>query len=403
MTKSFSMPENTYFRGEAEAREYKFINVPTILLTDPIFSGISSDAKILYALLLDRMGLSIKNNWSDEEGRIYIYFTIEEVMKALNVKETRAKEIFKQLTCINGTQYSLITKVRQLNRPSRIYVHKFMDVYRLLSQNDEQNDEQNGSETMNNQVGRDNGRPWDADAADRGTQARPTVGRNDDRPWGAMTTDRGTQAHPTVGRTGNCPSVADTTTNNINSNNTDSVSVNQSNLSYQSILQEIKDGLMDVYQTLPQLNDYINSLTRWKAMVKRQEITDLFDFDSFNMFCSNNHLTLSQKKRLAIDVLHFMFPSYQIRKDQGKTTNVEEAMIGFMSDILSAGESLTINGVEYDNRYLCEIIFSLDDDEYISVVDTIKNTPSKIKDYKKYYMRCILEAHNNFKAELGLL
>lgn len=387
MSEAFIMPENTYFHGEAEAREYKFVNVPTILLTDPIFSQISSDSKILYALLLDRMGLSIKNNWRDEEGRVYIYFTIDEVVKSMNVKETKAKLLFKELTNINGSGYSLITKVRQLNRPSRIYVHKFMDVYHLLAAYKQ---EKNPCIS-----------PQDTGTTDRETHVRPTEGRKYDRPRDTGTTDRGTQVQPTVGHDDNRPWDTGTSLNYINNNNTDSVSVIISDLSYPSVLQSIRDGAMDVYQIISPMNDYISSLSQWKSMMKRQEITELFCFDTFSVYCNKNHLTLSQKNSLSTDILRFKFPSYQLRVDQGLVTNVEEAMIGFMSAVLSSGESISINGVNYDNRYLCDSIFSLDDDEYILVVDTIKNTTSQIKDYKKYYMRCILEAHNNFNAETG--
>ena len=69
-----------YFRG-MEAEQYSFYRVPKVLFTEECFKSLSCEAKILYALLLDRMGLSIKNRWFDEEDRVYIIFTVEETME----------------------------------------------------------------------------------------------------------------------------------------------------------------------------------------------------------------------------------------------------------------------------------------------------------------------------------
>ena len=65
-----------YFYG-TQAESYSFIRVPRLLMKGEEFKGLSTDAKLLYALLLDRMGLSMRNGWLDEEGRVYIYYTVD--------------------------------------------------------------------------------------------------------------------------------------------------------------------------------------------------------------------------------------------------------------------------------------------------------------------------------------
>ena len=65
-----------FFYGE-QANIFSFYRFPKALFTDSRFRGISVEAKVLYGLLLDRMGLSVKNGWKDEEGRVYIIFTVE--------------------------------------------------------------------------------------------------------------------------------------------------------------------------------------------------------------------------------------------------------------------------------------------------------------------------------------
>lgn len=77
-----------YYENEAE--QFVFYRVPKILFKDKHFSKISSDAKLLYSLLLDRMSLSRKNGWVDEEKRVYIYFSIEEVMEEFSVASQKA-------------------------------------------------------------------------------------------------------------------------------------------------------------------------------------------------------------------------------------------------------------------------------------------------------------------------
>ena len=64
---------NYYYGTEAE--QYSFYRVPKTLLMDPRYKNVSIEAKVLYGLLLDRMGLSVKSGWMDADGRVYIYFT----------------------------------------------------------------------------------------------------------------------------------------------------------------------------------------------------------------------------------------------------------------------------------------------------------------------------------------
>jgi len=71
-----------YYYG-IEAEQFSFYRVPRLLIKDERFKGLSSDAKLLYGLMLDRMSLSMKNGWLDEQGRMYIIFPVQEVMDAL--------------------------------------------------------------------------------------------------------------------------------------------------------------------------------------------------------------------------------------------------------------------------------------------------------------------------------
>ena len=118
------MPSNLnldYYYG-TEADQYSFYRIPKTLLTDPRYKSVSIEAKVLYGLLLDRMGLSVKNNWMDIEKRIYIYFTLENVMCMMDCGHNKAVKLFAELDSTG-----LIERVKQgQGRPTRIYVKNFI-------------------------------------------------------------------------------------------------------------------------------------------------------------------------------------------------------------------------------------------------------------------------------------
>lgn len=113
----------SYYYGH-EAEQFSFYRIPKLLFTDSRFSGISTDAKLLYGILLDRMSLSIKNGWHDEQGRVYIIFTLEDIAKTIGYKPEKAIKLFNELDTQKGV--GLIERVRQgQGRASLIYVKNF--------------------------------------------------------------------------------------------------------------------------------------------------------------------------------------------------------------------------------------------------------------------------------------
>ena len=113
-----------YFYGK-EADMLSFYRIPKLLFTDDYFRALSTDAKVLYGLLLDRMSISVKNEWFDELGRAYIYFSIEEIMELLNCGKNKAVKSLQELDAEGGI--GLIEKDRQgLGKATRIYVKSFV-------------------------------------------------------------------------------------------------------------------------------------------------------------------------------------------------------------------------------------------------------------------------------------
>ena len=111
----------SYYYGK-EADQYSLFKIPKILYTDSIFKTLSSDAKVLYAILLDRMSLSMKNGWLDDENKVFIIFTIEEIEETMNIGRNKAINIMKEIQ-----DFGLIEKKRRgLGKPNIIYVKNFL-------------------------------------------------------------------------------------------------------------------------------------------------------------------------------------------------------------------------------------------------------------------------------------
>ena len=112
-----------YFYGQ-QAEMFSFYRVPKVLFTDERYWNISTDAKLLYGILLDRMNLSAKNGWMDEAGRVYIIFTIDEIKGSIGCAEKKAVKLLDELERKCG----LIERKRQgLGKPNLIYVKNFVD------------------------------------------------------------------------------------------------------------------------------------------------------------------------------------------------------------------------------------------------------------------------------------
>ena len=118
--------ENAYafpFHYGQEAESYTFYRVPKILFTAEAFDHLSTDAKLLYGILLDRMQLSVKNHWIDEDGKVFIYYPRQNIMDALTCGNKKAGQLLAELDERNGI--GLITRIHQgLGKPDKIYVHK---------------------------------------------------------------------------------------------------------------------------------------------------------------------------------------------------------------------------------------------------------------------------------------
>ncbi len=114
------MKNNYFYKSESE--QFAFYRIPKLLFTESRYAGISVEAKVLYGLMLDRMSLSVRNNWVDDNNRVYIYFTLEEITDYLSIGKDKGVKLLKELDGI------LIERKKQgLGKPVMIYVLNFTD------------------------------------------------------------------------------------------------------------------------------------------------------------------------------------------------------------------------------------------------------------------------------------
>ena len=109
-----------YFYGQA-GELFSFFRIPKALFQEQRFQDLSTDAKTLYGILLDRMSLSVKNEWFDKKGRVFIIFTIEDVKRTFRCADNKATRLLRELE-----EFGLIERKRRgLGKPSLVYVKNF--------------------------------------------------------------------------------------------------------------------------------------------------------------------------------------------------------------------------------------------------------------------------------------
>ncbi len=114
-----------YYYGN-ENNQFSFFRIPRQLMTGKRFKRLSTEAKLLYGLLLDRMGLSAKNGWHDEAGRIYVYYTLREIQENFNCGHDKATKLLVELDSGRGG-FGLIERVKQgIGLPAKIYVKRLI-------------------------------------------------------------------------------------------------------------------------------------------------------------------------------------------------------------------------------------------------------------------------------------
>ena len=129
-----------YFYGQA-GELFSFFRIPKALFQEQRFQDLSTDAKTLYGILLDRMSLSVRNEWFDKKGRVFIIFTIEDVKRTLRCADNKATRLLRELE-----EFGLIERKRRgQGKPCLVYVKNFSSESSKESIKNRDNDDSCGS------------------------------------------------------------------------------------------------------------------------------------------------------------------------------------------------------------------------------------------------------------------
>ena len=366
-----------YYYG-VQSEQFSFYRIPRLLIKDQHFKGLSSDAKLLYGLMLDRMALSMKNHWLDNENRAYIIYSISNVMEDINCSKPTCVKIMKELD-----SFGLIERKRKgLGKPDVIYVKNFA-VLEDSQEQEESSDvadtfEENESVVSNENITSEgkqdelpevkdfnfNNEAYGLEMVETGEifkekeQISPNVGVNsgiskkselpevkDFNFWNEKTL--------TSGGKESLPLEVKNLAPNYNNNNYNNQSYNYINQSYQSNLSSQADqACKDEIDTIGNTDAYI------------QQIKKNLDYD----FYMTNDVAYMDKDLL------------------------KELFVIICDVVCTKSETIKISGYVYSCDYVRSKFLRLTSNHVMYVMDCIKNTTTKIANIKAYLLVALFNA-----------
>ena len=367
-----------YYYG-VQSEQFSFYRIPRLLIKDQHFKGLSSDAKLLYGLMLDRMALSMKNHWLDNENRAYIIYSISNVMDDINCSKPTCVKIMKELD-----SFGLIERKRKgLGKPDIIYVKNFAVLEDSQEQDEESSDfadtfEENkpvmSNENITSEGKQDelpevkdfnfNNEAYDLEMVEtegifkEKEQILPNVGVNsgiskkselpevkDFNFWNEKTL--------TSGGKESLPLEVKNLAPNYNNNNYNNQSYNYINQSYQSNLSSQADqACKDEIDTIGNTDAYI------------QQIKKNLDYD----FYMTNDVAYMDKDLL------------------------KELFVIICDVVCTKSETIKISGYVYSCDYVRSKFLRLTSNHVMYVMDCIKNTTTKIANIKAYLLVALFNA-----------
>lgn len=118
-----------YFYG-GQSESFSFYRIPRQLITGAEFRNLSTDAKLLYGMMLDRMGLSARNGWYDDLDRVFIYYTVDEITEDLCCGHNKAVRLLAELD--TGGVGLIERKKQGQGKPTMIYVKQFVETAPMM-------------------------------------------------------------------------------------------------------------------------------------------------------------------------------------------------------------------------------------------------------------------------------
>ena len=348
-----------YFRAY-EAEQFSFYRIPKVLFTDEYFQDLSTDAKVLYGLMLDRMGLSERNRWFDEEGRVYIIFTVEEVATYMNCGRVKGMKLLAELDMKKGI--GLIERVKRgFGQSDIIYVKNFIRAGLKLEQETACPDDQNVSlhEEEKERTPRSEKRTY------RGSKSEPVEVRKTNLSRSEKQTYRGSKSRLIeVRKTDpNNTDKSETESNKTENSKTDRSEIDSI---YPSDIEQTKisNDIIDIEQTT------ITEQTDKKDQMKQ------FEF-----------YTELVKQNISYDILR-----HDCKKSEEQLL---DEIVAIVAEFLSMPrETAVIGGVKYPYQYVRNRFLLLDDAHIRYVLECFRKNTTEVRNIKAYLLSSMLNATN---------
>ncbi len=371
-----------YFRAY-EAEQFSFYRIPKVLFTDEYFQDLSTDAKVLYGLMLDRMGLSERNRWFDEEGRVYIIFTVEEVATYMNCGRAKGMKLLAELDMKKGI--GLIERVKRgFGQSDVIYVKNFIQSGLELEQETTSPDNQNVSphEEEKEHSPRSEKRTYRGSKSGlievrktnlsgfekrtyRGSKSEPVEVRKTNLSRSEKQTYRGSKSRPVeVRKTDpNNTDKSETESNKTENSKTDRSEID---LIYPSYVEQAK---------IP--NDIIGV----------EQICNTERIDKKDQMKQFEFYTRLVKQNISYDILR-----HDCKK--GEEQLLDE-IVAIVAEFLSMPrETALIGGVKYPYQYVRNRFLLLDDAHIRYVLECFQKNTTEVRNIKAYLLSSMLNATN---------
>ena len=371
-----------YFRAY-EAEQFSFYRIPKVLFTDEYFQDLSTDAKVLYGLMLDRMGLSERNRWFDEEGRVYIIFTVEEVATYMNCGRVKGMKLLAELDMKKGI--GLIERVKRgFGQSDIIYVKNFIRAGLKLEQETACPDDQNVSlhEEEKERTPRSEKRTY------RGSKSGLIEVRKTNLSGFEKRTYRGSKSEP--------------------------VEVRKTNLSRseKQTYRGSKSRLIEVRKTDPNNTDKseTESNKTENSKTDRSEIDSIYPSDIEQTKISNDIIdieqtTITEQTDKKDQMKQFEFYtelvkqniSYDILRHDCKKGEEQllDEIVAIVAEFLSMPrETALIGGVKYPYQYVRNRFLLLDDAHIRYVLECFRKNTTEVRNIKAYLLSSMLNATN---------
>lgn len=326
---------NYYYLNEVE--EFIFYRIPKFLFLDSRFSCLSCEAKMLYSLMLDRVGISIKNNWVDNCNRIYIYFTIKNVMEYIGCGHDKAAKLLSELDENKGI--GLIERKRQgLGKPDIIYVKKVI---------------------LKNQVADKQMQIIQLDAAKKPmleNQSLCVQEKDNEKIDLSEISNSGNQNF-------NNQEISSQDCCKLDSNNTDNTNNNVNNIDIRnlSIYQEIKDkkqidrlDMINTYREIVKKNIYYDVLCIDYGKEYTDEILELIvdTICSSSKTCrisgSNLEIEVVKSRFLKLNMFHIQYVFYCMKRNVKKVHNIKNYLLTALYNSSFTMKNFYNSEVNYD-------------------------------------------------------